>query len=265
MEGCMTDTSPRGRFLWYDLLTTDPDAAVPFYKAVAGWETEVWPGATPYTMWKTSPATESMIGGVVPLPAELQAQHVPPHWLAYIGTPNVDETIKRVHALGGRTLSPAMEMPDVGRFATLADPQGASFAVFSPTRPPSEERPPKLGEFSWHELTTTDYAAAFTFYSDIFGWEKINEYDMGPMGIYFIYGRNGQQLGGMFNKTPEMPMPPNWLHYIRVADADAAADRTKQNGGTVINGPMDVPGGDRITQCLDPQGGMFAVHAIKQS
>jgi predicted enzyme related to lactoylglutathione lyase len=79
--------------------------------------------------------------------------------------------------------------------------------------------------------------------------------------MYFIFKRNGRDLGGMFNTSPEMPMPPNWLHYIRVDTADAAAERVKANGGQVLNGPMDVPGGDRVAQCSDPQGAMFAVHS----
>jgi predicted enzyme related to lactoylglutathione lyase len=108
---------------------------------------------------------------------------------------------------------------------------------------------------------TVDYKKALAFYRAIFGWEKIEEHDMGPMGIYLIYGRHGIQLGGMFNKTADMPMPPNWLHYIRVDSADRVAEVVKASGGTVMNGPMDVPGGDRIAQCMDPQGAAFAIHA----
>jgi predicted enzyme related to lactoylglutathione lyase len=81
------------------------------------------------------------------------------------------------------------------------------------------------------------------------------------MGIYLLFGVGGIESGGMFNKPAEMPGPPAWLHYVRVDNADAAAERVKANGGAVINGPMDVPGGDRIAQCIDPQGAMFAVHS----
>ena len=85
--------------------------------------------------------------------------------------------------------------------------------------------------------------------------------DMGPMGVYFIFKRNGRDVGGMFNISKEMPMPPSWLHYVRVDSADTAAERVKANGGQVVNGPMEVPGGDRIAQCVDPQGAAFAVHS----
>ena len=77
------------------------------------------------------------------------------------------------------------------------------------------------------------------------------------------YGVGGVESGGMFTPPPGMGGPPAWLHYIRVESADAAAERTTANGGRVINGPMDVPGGDRIAQCVDPQGAMFAVHSSR--
>ena len=91
--------------------------------------------------------------------------------------------------------------------------------------------------------------------------EKLEAMDMGDAGIYQIYGRHGIPLGGMFNKPAEMPGPPGWLYYIRVEDVRGAADRVHRLGGRVLNGPMEVPGGDLIAQCMDPQGAMFALHS----
>ena len=127
------------------------------------------------------------------------------------------------------------------------------------------EWPPKVGEFSWHELLTTDHASAFDFYSKLFGWDKQDEYDMGPMGIYLMYGKDGNMYGGMFTKSADMPMPPNWLCYIKVADAKASTETIKGASGTIMNGPMEVPGGDWITQFSDPQGAMSAVHSAKSA
>jgi len=252
----MADANARGRFVWYDLMTNDPKKAEAFYQRVAGWGTQVWDGQQPYTMWTVN---GNPIGGVMEMPKGVNA---PPHWIAYLAVPDVDATVKQAESLGATTHHKPTDIPSVGRFAVLADPQGAFFAVFTPQgNTPGHEGMPNVGEFSWHELATTDYASAFRFYQALFGWEKIAEHDMGPMGIYFLFGRNGQQLGGMFNKPPEMPFPPNWLQYIQVDSADGAAERVKANGGQVLNGPMDVPGGDRIAQCLDPQGGAFAVHS----
>ena len=152
-------------------------------------------------------------------------------------------------------------MPSVGRFAVLRDPQGAAFAVITSEAQLGEETDPKPREFSWHELITTDYKAADKFYSKLFGWESKSEVDMGDMGMYHMFGRDRFTYGGMFNKAADMPAPPHWMHYVKVDSADAAAERAKKAGGTVINGPMDVPGGDRIAAIVDPQGATFAVHS----
>jgi hypothetical protein len=136
------------------------------------------------------------------------------------------------------------------------------FAAYTPAgEPGGHDGEPAIGEFSWNELATTDYSAAFEFYRALFGWVKTNSFDMGPAGLYQMYGRKGRTLGGMFKKPPEMPGPPCWVYYIRVPSADAAANKVKAMGGQVVNGPMEVPGGDRIAQCLDPEGAMFAVHS----
>jgi len=255
----MNDVSSRGRFVWYDLMTSDRAKAEAFYKKVAGWGTTVWDGPSPYTMWTVGGAP---IGGVTNLPPNAPA---PPHWLAYIAVPDVDATTAQAESLGATTMVKPTGIPTVGRYAVLADPQGALFSAFTPAGvAPGHEGEAAVGEFSWHELMTTDYAAAFGFYQALFGWDKINEHDMGPLGVYLIFGRNEQPLGGMFTKPEDNPAPPNWIQYIAVDSADAAAELVAASGGTVINGPMEVPGGDRIAQCMDPQGALFAVHSRKK-
>jgi uncharacterized protein len=258
----MAGDKARGRFVWHDLMTTDPTAAVEFYTKVLGWGTEKWqgPGSNPdYSMWT---ANGQALGGVMPLPDEVKAMGVPPHWIAYVASEDVDATAKQTEKLGGRVLTGPMDIPTVGRFAILSDLQGATFAAFTAADDaPGHDGPSKMGEFSWHELMTTDHEAAFDFYHALFGWDKMEGMDMGPMGIYQIYGRNGTQLGGMFNKTSEMAQAPNaWVVYVRVPDVNKAGEAVKSAGGQILNGPMEVPGGDWITQCMDPQGAMFAVH-----
>ncbi|MGH7714025.1 MAG: VOC family protein, partial [Gemmatimonadaceae bacterium] len=169
-------TVPRGRFVWYDLMTKDQEKAIDFYSEVVGWKTEDWPNApTRYAMWK--PATGKTIGGSVQLPAD---QQVPQHWIGYIAMPNVDDSIAAATKLGATVVSPPQDIPTVGRSAVLADPQGAVFAIFTPEGDaPGHEGEPEVGEVSWHELYTTDYKAAFDFYSQLFGWEKSREMDMG--------------------------------------------------------------------------------------
>lgn len=251
-----------GRFVWYELMTTDEKAAKDFYTRVVGWTTAPFDaGGMPYTVWMRG---EAGIGGVMTLPAEAQQAGAPSHWLAYVATPNVDETFNKAVGLGASVFVKPTDIPTVGRFAVLADPMGAMFCLYTPASPqPSSDEPPAVGQISWHELTTTDHAAAFAFYHALFGWESIGLHDMGPMGFYRVFGRQGQQLGGMFNKPADMPAPPNWLLYIRVDDVNHAVERVKQAGGKVLNGPMEVPGGDWVAQCMDPQGAAFAVHEKK--
>jgi hypothetical protein len=248
----------RGRFVWYDLMTNDTDGAVDFYGNVIGWGTVPFEGGDmPYTMWT---AGETPIGGVAAIDPTTMGD-IPPNWMAHITTPDVDAAADRIKELGGAIHNEPMDIPNVGRFAVASDPQGAAFAIFTPTEEPSgQDEAARPGEFSWRELTTTDYRAAFDFYSDLFGWEITNDSDMGEMGIYRIFGLNGRDLGGMYDKTDQMPGPPFWLYYVSVKDLDKAAEAVKQHGGRVLNGPMEVPGGDRIAQCMDPQGAAFAIH-----
>jgi predicted enzyme related to lactoylglutathione lyase len=259
----MPTPTPTGRIVWHELLTPDPDAAIAFYKGVAGWGVIPFEGNPSYRIWTTGQRQDA---GLMQLPDDLKQMGIPPHWLYYVGVPDADATMARATALGGQVRMPAQEIPNVGRFAVLADPQGAVFCILQPSMEGGEdvEQPAKPGQFSWHELATTDWQAGLNFYHDLFGWEKMDAMDMGPMGTYLLWGRKGMQLGGMFNKPPEMPAPPHWLCYIMVPNADAAAAKAAKLGGKVLNGPMDVPGGGRIAQLMDAQGAAIAVHSVAQ-
>jgi predicted enzyme related to lactoylglutathione lyase len=260
----MSEQSTRGRFAWHDLMTTDPEAAKDFYTSVMGWGTELWENSgMSYTMWTVDGRAMS---GTMKLPAEAVAGGTRPHWLAYVDVPDVDATASRARELGGTVLMPPSDIPDIGRVSVLADPQGALIAAFASVNPsPEPEGMPPVGEFSWHELATPDPEGVFAFYSDLFGWEKTSEFDMGAMGIYQLFGRRGMTVGGIYAKPAEMPGPPAWLHYGRVADVNAAVEAVRRHGGQVLNGPMEVPGGDLIAMVLDAQGGPFAVHQSKSA
>src|SRR5689334_3453634 len=249
----------RGRFDWHELLTTDPEAAKGFYTTVIGWKTQDWRESNPpYTMWM---AGDTMVGGIMQLPKEAAEMGSPPHWLTYIETQDVDETVALATKLGAKVYVPPTDIPSVGRFAVLADPQGATFALFTPEGDPMSHDSEQIGEFSWHELMTTNQRDAFEFYEQLLGWKKTSAMDMGEHGVYQMFGRDDATLGGIYDTQRGRGAPPNWLPYIRVDDADAAAERVRQSGGSIKNGPMDVPGGDRIAVCADPQGTVFAVHS----
>jgi len=257
----MRKDSPRGRFVWHDLMTNDPVAAIGFYTKTVGWGTEVWrDGGTPYTMWKTN---SGPVGGVMAIPPGSQSSA--PHWLTYICSANIDLTCEQAESLGGKVRTRPTDFPQVGRYAVVEDPQGAVFAPFTPrASAPGHDGPPQLGEFSWHELATTDCLAALKFYSTLFGWESTGQFDTGATGIYHMFGRRGTALGGMYRLPPDQKAAPHWLPYARVEDVKIAAERTSLAGGKVVQPPTEVPGGDWVSIGLDPQGGAFAVHALKE-
>ncbi|KPJ83974.1 MAG: hypothetical protein AMS18_17045, partial [Gemmatimonas sp. SG8_17] len=150
-----------GRFVWYDLMTTDKEAALAFYSKVIGWGTMEWDGPMLYTLWTHAP--EAALGGIMDLPEEAKASGAPPHWLAYVSTPDCAATARKAVELGGKILKQPTEIPGTGRFAVLADPQNAVFAIYQSNVGMPEDAP-EVKQFSWHELATTDCDAAFDFY-----------------------------------------------------------------------------------------------------
>lgn len=251
---------PRGRFIWHELLTTDPPAAIKFYERLVGWTVTSWEQDPNYRIftWKGS-----QMAGLMLLPEEARKGGAPPHWLSYVAVPDVDATVRQILDRGGKAYVEPMDIPTVGRIAVLADPQGAVFGVYRPTLNPAGGDDVGVGDFSWHELATTDWQTAWEFYRGLFGWEFDSQFDMGPAGTYWMFRRakGSRTLGGMFNKPPEIPVP-NWLPYIKVPEADRAAEAARHYGGAVLNGPMEVPGGDRVAQLLDVQGAAIAVHSL---
>jgi uncharacterized protein len=248
---------PSGRFVWHDLTTADPDGAARFYTQVAPWTTQPWDDEGQYTMWM---ANAVAVGGVRRnggdgAPADANG------WLPSVYVYDVDACVRQVPALGGRVVMPPREIPGVGCWAIVADPSGASLALFEPSDdPPGHSGAPRVGEFSWHDLATTDGKAAFEFYHALFHWEKMDEHDMGANGPYIIFGRNGENYGGIFKGGADAHGSA-WTSYVRVEDTRAAAEKVRQLGGRVVREPHQVPGGDWISHCVDPQGVAFALNS----
>lgn len=250
-------SSSIGRFIWHENLTKDPKAAIAFYTEVVGWKTQ--PFGNEYTMWVSGAGP---MGGVMTLPADAAKMGAPPHWMGSVEVEDVDAAAAATKKLGGKVYVEPFDIPEVGRYAVIADPQGGVIALFTPKTPMAAHDTGKPGEFCWNELLTSDQPAAFEFYSKLFGWKKITEMDMGPMGTYLIFGVGEKQLGGMMKKPEGAPMPTTWVYYTEVADLDAAVARATKLGAKTINS-MDVPGG-RMAQLIDPQGAMFALHQAKK-
>ncbi len=255
-------SASHGRFTWYELMTTDTAAAKKFYSSVVGWGTQdmPMPGMT-YTLLT---AGETRVAGLMELMQQAREMGAPPAWLGYVAVDDVDATTEQAKRLGGSVHMPPMDIPDVGRFAVLADPQGAALGLFrwADPSPGQDAEPGTPGHTGWHELMAADWEKAFAFYSALLGWQKGEAVDLGPMGTYQLFSVGGQEVGGMFNKPPAVPAC-FWLYYFTVDDFDAAVGRVKAGGGTIINGPMEVPGGSWIVQATDPQGAMFALTGRK--
>ncbi|HEY2824491.1 MAG TPA: VOC family protein [Gemmatimonadales bacterium] len=258
----MAGQFPRGRFVWHELNTTNPKAAIPFYTKVLPWQTQAWEQQPSYLMWM---AGKTSVGGLLSLTEDERRRNTPPYWLPYIATPDADATTRRAVELGGKVASGPIDMPTVGRFTVLQDPQGAFFAAFRPAGEDSGKlTDPRLGEFSWHELATSDPRSAWAFYETLFAWKKTSAMDRGPAGMYQMFSTGGPPAGGIYAKPAAMALAAShWLPYMRVGSVDRAAQVAVSLGGKLTSGPMDVPGGGRIAMLLDPQGGPFAVHAIK--
>ncbi len=251
--------TPRGKFIWYDLMTPDTKAAAKFYSEIIGWTAQEHPmqDGGSYTIFSQGP---TMVAGLMAIPEEARASGVPPCWSGYIGTDDVDAEVKRVAAAGGSVKRPPTDIPNVGRFAVLADPGGAVFLLFKPntTEEPKPVAPMALGHIGWHELMAGDLEREFKFYSGLFGWTKDKAHDMGPMGVYQTFATGGLPCGGMM-KAPEQIPHHFWNYYIAVASVHAAADRAVTRGAQILNGPMEVPGGAWVVQARDPQGTHFAM------
>ena len=257
----MATTSDRGLFVWHELNTTDLGAADDFYSQLIGWKSKPWEPNPSYKIWALGREGRAGLYQLHEMPNVVTP---PPHWLNYIGTPDVDATVRQAVELGGKVVTSAADVPRVGRMAVLQDPQGAMFAVS--TRIERQRwKEAQVGDFSWHELLTSNAQTAFDFYSKLFGWEKMQAMEMGAQGIYQIFGTGGHQLGGMFNPGGMPPGGPQWIPYIMVRDAKKTAEVTTEIGGTIAHGPMEVPGGDLVFTGVDRQGAMFAAQSRKRA
>lgn len=266
-----------GDWIWYELMTTDADASAAFYEAILPWKIGNQPD------YREIEATEGGVGGMLQLTPEMQAGGARPAWVGYVLVDDVDKTVASVEQGGGRVYMPARDMPGIGRFAMVADPQGAPFYVMKPTPPAGDPDKasnafsydrPRDGHCAWNELATSDPAAALHFYGQRFGWVKDGEMDMGPMGKYEFLRHAGRapdgsppghgMLGAVLPKMPQMPVSA-WTFYFRVPDIDTAVTQIGASGGTIVQPPTEIPGGDFSMVGVDPQGAAFGLVGSRTS
>ena len=256
-------TNPQGDFIWYELMTANPDGAKEFYDAVVGWAIESQ-SSLPSGYRIIGRSDGKFAGGILPLTDEMKQHGAKPTWLGYIHVTDVDASVAAIEKAGGKTYLPAFDIPDVGRVAMVADPEGASFYIMKPI-PPTSDPNAKSDVFApnieqrvgWNELSTSDPAGARQFYGEQFGWTSDNFMPMGDKGEYRFFEQNGVTIGAVAGAMDGQQ--PHWRYYIRVPSIAKARETAEAKGGKVIMGPMEVPGGDHILIGLDPEGAEFAL------
>ena len=246
-----------GRFVWYELMTTDADIARAFYASVVGWGAR--DAALPGSSYSLFTVGDSPIAGLIKAPADARKTGATPHWIGYVGVDDVDAAVDRIRQLGGAIYVSPTDVADISRFSVVADPQGATLALVKGRK--SEEAqsagPGAPGRVGWHELLAADWEKAFAFYGELFGWQRADSHT-GVMGAYQEFSAGGAPIGGMFTKPETLPLP-FWLYYFNIDDVEAAATRVEAGGGQILYGPTEVPGGAWIVHCTDPQGALFAL------
>jgi uncharacterized protein len=245
-------------FAWHDLMTTDVEASKIFYGKVVGWDFTLQPPD-----YFVANAGGKGMGGIMPIPPE--AKGMPPFWAGYVYTPDVDATCKEVTRLGGKIYRDAWDIPGVIRIAIITDPTGAMLNLMQPLMQNDAGMPEagSVGTVGWNELLTTDPEAAFDFYAKLFGWTKGAGVEMPGIGTYQVVQIDGKDSVGMMKKPKAMPNS-FWSYYFQVDGIDAGSARIKENGGTVMMGPYQVPGGSWIVTGTDPQGAFFSLMSKTQ-
>lgn len=256
-------TTLQGSWIWYELMTSDPEGAKTFYEAVVGWSMTTGHGESNDYGFLTA-HDGAMVGGLLRLNADMTSHGARPCWIGYVGVDDVDAELKAIEAAGGKTLMPATDIAMAGRVAMVADCCGAALYVMTPTPPPGGGEStafaprPNPGHCGWNELYAGNQTNAEKFYTSRFGWTLPDAMDMGPMGKYQFIAHDGVTIGAIMTK-PEAVPAAMWCHYFWVDSIAKAKDLVGVNGGQIINGPHQVPGDLWIIQGIDPQGAMFSL------
>ncbi|MEO6580215.1 MAG: VOC family protein [Sphingomicrobium sp.] len=259
--------NPEGSFIWYELMSPDPDASKVFYDAVVGWEVDssssVPGGAVDYRMIKRSDGGNA--GGILKLDQAMQDHGARPLWVGYVYVEDIDAKAAAIQADGGKILMPPHDAPGIGRFAMVTDPVGVPIYIMKPT-PPEGDEDKTSDVFSvdqpqhirWNELATSDADGAIAFYTGHFGWSQEGEMDMGPMGKYRFLYASGVRIGAVMPKPPQLPVSL-FTYFIGVDDIDRATKAVADGGGKILHGPIEIPGGEYSLSGMDPQGAAFGL------
>jgi len=256
--------NPAGSFIWYELMSPDPDGSKTFYDAVVGWDIEPQPaGELDYRMIRRSDGGNA--GGVMRLDAAMREHGAKPAWLGYLHVEDVDGAVEAAKPDGATTIMPPWSVPGIGRMAMIADPTGAPIYLMKPE--PRADQPDATSDvFSvtepqhvrWNELSSSDAERAVAFYTRNFGWTQQRAMPMGELGDYRFIQQAGVGVGAIMNAMRGMP-GSSWTYYFGVDDIDRAVAAVNDGGGKVLAGPHQIPGGEYSLTGMDPQGAAFGL------
>lgn len=248
-----TGTYQTGKFIWFDLITNDVEAAKRFYGGLFGWEFEDENPADLFTLIKYR---GKPLGGIV-FGKRLKQQVSESRWLSYLSVPDVDKATEYINTNGGTLYRKPAELPHRGRYAVVSDPQGALFALLKASNgdPPDEE--PEMGEWLWNELLTSDANSAVSFYEEFLGYQH-EAIEVRENVTYYILKQDDKPRAGVL-KSPWEEVKPNWLPYVRVENPAGLIEQVKSLGGQVLLAPdPDIRKGS-VAIIADPSGAVVSI------
>lgn len=243
---------PEGTPCWVDLMSPDAERARAFYGELFGWQFQVGDESTGF--YAMASLDDQQVAGVGALMAEGQ----PTVWTTYLAASDIEKTAQAILEAGGTVIQPPMDVFDFGRMAIAQDPTGGVFGLWQAGTHLGSTLVNETGTVVWNELLTRDYDAARAFYTDVFGYTYT---ELGDDGFqYSTIEVDGNTVGGLGGLPAEVPaaVPPHWLTYFAVDDADAAVEKAVALGGSVQRPAQDMPYG-RHAGIADPSGAGFAV------
>ncbi|MEN7536918.1 VOC family protein [Aurantiacibacter flavus] len=251
--------------IWYELMTPEPAAVAPFYKATLGWDISasgnVMPNGSDYRMIARSDG--SFQGGVLTLTEAMLAGGASPGWLPYFDVDDVQAWCDLAEAKGAKVWM-VQAMTGVGTMAMVSDPEGVPFYVMKP-QPPADDpdakstvfAPGAVGRCAWNERNKVSGENMVAFYIDLFDWTELDAIPM-PEGHFYRMVGTGEQRIAAISTMGVADLPPSWLCYFRVANLAATRTAVETTGGTVVMAPDPVPGSESIVVAKDPGGALLA-------
>ena len=256
----MSTSSDRGLFVWHEVGTTDLRAGEDFYAKVAGWKAESWSQNPSYKLFVAKRESKA---GLYLITESLNTVTPPPSWLSYIGTPDVDATVRQAVELGGKVVVPAYNVPSVGRMAHLQDPQGALFAVSSQEAAVALQGS-AARRFFVARAADDELADRVRFLCEAVRLGKDGSDGHGPSGDLSDFRHRRPSARRHVQSGSDCPGGPLWIPYVMVADARRTAETAKELGATIAHGPSEVPGGDWVFTGVDRHGAMFGAQSKKR-